>query len=129
MKPITRRPKAVEDVESHAMYIADGSIDVALRFLERAEQTIIGLAMFPESGAPLVTGVPTPASLPKAVWINAPKRKEELKSEAPEANCPGAPEVTSLTHPRSGYPLDGCVPAESSSVSPDVDTVPATNSL
>ncbi len=76
-----------------------------------------------------VHGIPTPASLPKAVWINAPKRKDELKSEAPEANCPGAPEVTSLTHPRSGYPLDGCVPAEPSSVSPDVDTVPATNSL
>jgi len=57
-KPITRRPKAVEDVESHAMYIADGSIDAALRFLERAEQTIKALALFPESGGPFKTSVP-----------------------------------------------------------------------
>ncbi|EMI20101.1 plasmid stabilization system [Rhodopirellula maiorica SM1] len=40
------------------MYIADGSIDAALRFLQRAEQTIKGLALFPESGAPFVTSVP-----------------------------------------------------------------------
>ena len=52
LKPIFRRPKAIEDVEQHATYIADGSIDAALRFLERAEQTIKGLAMFPASGAP-----------------------------------------------------------------------------
>ncbi len=54
-KPIARRPKAVEDVESHAMYIADGSIDAALRFLERVEQTIKGLAIFPASGGPFKT--------------------------------------------------------------------------
>ena len=29
------------------MYIADGSIDAALRFLERTEQTIKGLQSFP----------------------------------------------------------------------------------
>ncbi len=52
LKPIIRRPKAAEDVEGHAMYIADGSIDAALRFLERAEQTIKGLSLFPASGAP-----------------------------------------------------------------------------
>lgn len=46
LKPIFRRPKATEDVEQHAMYIADGSVDAALRFLERAEQTIKGLAIF-----------------------------------------------------------------------------------
>ncbi len=57
-KQITRRPKAIEDVESHAMYIADGSIDAALRFLERTEQTIKGLVLFPESGRPFVTSVP-----------------------------------------------------------------------
>ena len=39
LKPIIRRPKAAEDVEGHAMYIADGSIDAATKFLERAEQT------------------------------------------------------------------------------------------
>ena len=43
-KPIIRRPKAAEDVEHHATYIADGSIDAALRFLERAEQTVAQLA-------------------------------------------------------------------------------------
>ncbi|WP_420821470.1 type II toxin-antitoxin system RelE/ParE family toxin [Rosistilla oblonga] len=48
LKPIIRRPKASEDVESHAMYIADGSMDAALRFIERAEQTIKGLALFPQ---------------------------------------------------------------------------------
>ena len=58
MKSITRRPKAAEDVEAHAMYIAEGSIDAALRFLERAEQTIRGLSMFPESGGQFPTSVP-----------------------------------------------------------------------
>ena len=62
-KPITRRPEAVEDVESHAMYIADGSIDAALRFLERAKQTINGLALFPESGALFATSAPELAGL------------------------------------------------------------------
>jgi len=39
-------------------YIVDGSIDAALRFLERAEQTIKGLAMFPASGAPFPSRLP-----------------------------------------------------------------------
>ena len=63
LKTVTRRRKAIEDVESHAMYIADGSIDSALRFLERAEQTIKGLALFPESGAPFATNVPDLAGM------------------------------------------------------------------
>ena len=71
-----------------------------------------------------VHGIPQPASVPKAVWINPPKPIARTKKEAPEANCPGASEETSLTHPRSGYPLDGCVPAEPSSVSPDESTLP-----
>jgi len=50
-------------------------------------------------------------------------------SEAPEANCPEAPEETSLTHPRSGYPSDGCVPAEPSSVSPDTENIQPMKSL
>jgi len=58
LKPIFRRPIAVEDVEHHATYIADGSIDAALRFLERAEQTIKGLALFPASGAPFPSRLP-----------------------------------------------------------------------
>ncbi len=55
LKPIIRHPKAAEDLEGHAMYIADGSIDAALRFLERAEQTIKGLSLFPASGAPFLS--------------------------------------------------------------------------
>ena len=39
------------------MYIAEGSIDAALRFLERAEQTIKGLALFPESGGRFKTSL------------------------------------------------------------------------
>jgi putative transposase len=76
-----------------------------------------------------VGGMPKPASLPKAVWINAPKRDSEMKNEAPAANCPGASEETSLTHPRSGYPLDGCVPAEPPSVSPDAGNIQPMKSL
>jgi toxin ParE1/3/4 len=45
LKPIIRRLKAAEDVEGHAMYIAEGSIDAAFRFLERAEQTIKGVVI------------------------------------------------------------------------------------
>ena len=65
LKPITRRLKAADDVEGHAMYIAEGSIDAAFRFLERAEQTIKGLSLFSASGAPFpsrhpeLTGVRT----------------------------------------------------------------------
>jgi len=76
-----------------------------------------------------VGGVPKTMSIPKAVWINSPKKVVEKKSEAPEANCPGAPEEASLTHPRSSYPLEGCVSAEPSSVSPDGATVPSKRSL
>ncbi len=66
-----------------------------------------------------VRGIPQPEKIPAAVWINAPKREREMKNEAPKANCPGAPEVTSMTHPRSGYPSVGCVSAEPTSVSPE----------
>ena len=65
LKPIIRRPKASEDVEGHAMYLAEGSIEAAFRFLERAEQTIKGLSLFPASGSPFpsrhpeLTGVRT----------------------------------------------------------------------
>lgn len=76
-----------------------------------------------------VNGIPKPGEIPQAVWINAPNRASEPKNEAPEANCPGAPDEASLTHPRSGYPLEGCVPAEPSSVSPNVDNVSAATTL
>jgi len=79
-----------------------------------------------------VGGVPKPAGIPEAVWINAPRNdlnRNELKNEAPVANCPGASEETSLTHPRSSYPSGGCVPAEPPSVSPDKANITSTNSL
>ena len=76
-----------------------------------------------------VHGIPRPASIPQAVWINPPKTIDENKKEAPEPYCPGASEETSLTHPRSDYPLNGCVPAEPSSVSPDAATIPPKTSL
>jgi len=76
-----------------------------------------------------VHGIPKPQGLPEAVWINAPSRGAETKNEAPAVHCAEAPEETSLTHPRSGYPLDGCVPAEPSSVSPDTTTIPQASSL
>jgi plasmid stabilization system protein ParE len=40
------------------MYIAQDSIDSALRFLVRAEETINGLSAFSESGAPFQSTVP-----------------------------------------------------------------------
>lgn len=76
-----------------------------------------------------VSGIPKTMGIPRAVWINAPKKRVENKNEAPEANCPGAPEEASLTHPRSDYPLNGCVSAEPSSVSPDRQTIPSNKSL
>ena len=69
-----------------------------------------------------VAGIPKAPTTPDAVWINAPKNVEK-KNEAPMAHCPGAPEETSLTHPRSDYPSDSCVPAEPSSVSPDTSNL------
>ncbi len=76
-----------------------------------------------------VGGIPKTPAIPKAVWINAPKTVIDKKNEAPEAHCPGASEETSLTHPRSGYPSDGCVPAEPSSVSPNESTLPCKTSF
>ena len=54
-KLIVRRPKAAEDIERHAMFIAQGNIESALRFLDAAEQTINNLAIFPTSGAPFIS--------------------------------------------------------------------------
>ena len=76
-----------------------------------------------------VRGIPQPEKIPAAVWINAPKREREMKNEAPKANCPGAPEVTSMTHPRSGYPSVGCVSAEPTSVSPDIANIQSNESM
>ena len=60
---------------------------------------------------------PSPLGLPEAVWINPPSsdKKEEGRPETGGSQKPDAPSA----HPRSGYPLPGCVPAEPDSVSPD----------
>lgn len=54
-KPVVRRPRAAEDVEWHAQYIANDNIDAAVRFLDKAEATINRLGQFPASGAPFHT--------------------------------------------------------------------------
>jgi putative transposase len=71
-----------------------------------------------------VHGSPKPPALPSAVWINPPSRKDDdEKKRLPENHCPQEPKEAPLTHPRSGYPLASCVPAELASVSPDDSTV------
>ena len=70
-----------------------------------------------------VNGRPKPPQLPSAVWINPPARHDNKKKRLPEINCPQKPPEASLTHPRSGYPLASCVPAELASVSPDEVTI------
>jgi putative transposase len=71
-----------------------------------------------------VHGRPKPPQLPTAVWINPPSCKDaDEKKRPPEINCPQKPQEASLTHPRSGYPLASCVPAELASVSPDDSTI------
>jgi len=74
-----------------------------------------------------VHSVPRPAGLPTAVWINPPLKSAEQGSgnnkRPPEIYCPGGLSEASLTHPRSGYPLAGCVPAEPASVSPDSNNI------
>ena len=67
-----------------------------------------------------VNGIPKPPELPSAVWINPPTSKDDgEKKRLPKMNCAQKPEEASLTHPRSGYPLASCVPAELASVSPN----------
>ena len=77
----------------------------------------IAYATHPER---FVHGRPKPPQLPSAVWINPPTSKDDAqKKRLPEINCPQKPQEASLTHPRPGYPLASCVPAELASVSPD----------
>ena len=88
----------------------------AARVLEERANVLQGAyALHPER---FVRGCPQPQALPTAVWINPPTATNDDKKRLPETHCPGKPEA-SLTHPRSGYPLASCVPAELASVSPD----------
>ena len=99
----------------------------AAQITESRNHTLI--AAWKKTPERFVGGKPKAPAIPKAVWINAPKTVLEKQNEAPETQCPGASEAASLTHPRSGYPSDGCVPAEPSSVSPNESTLPLTDSL
>jgi len=80
-----------------------------------------------------VHGVPRPAGLPTAVWINPPLKPTQAAGEnakrPPEIYCPGGLAQASLTHLRSGYPLTGCAPAEPASVSPDCNNTITKQSL
>jgi putative transposase len=88
----------------------------ALQVIEsRAQVLQTAYAKHPER---FVHGCPKPQSLPSAVWINPPAdTKDDNKKRLPETHCPQKPDAP-LTHPRPGYPLPSCVPAELDSVSP-----------
>ena len=84
----------------------------------RAEVLQAAYAKHPER---FVRGCPTPQPLPAAVWINPPADANDgHKKRLPETHCPQKPDAP-LTHPRPGYPLSSCVPAELDSVSPGND--------
>jgi len=62
---------------------------------------------------------PSPLALPEAVWINPPTSSSDNHEKGlPKTVGSQKPDAPSA-HPRSGYPLPGCVPAEPDSVSPD----------
>ena len=87
-----------------SLHYGDAAAVVALR----AQTLALAYASHPER---FVKGVPRPAELPTAVWINPPsKQKPDQKKRLPEIHCPQKPEEASLTHPRSDYPSASCVP-------------------
>lgn len=49
---VLRRPKAAQDAEEIADYIAQDSLEAAVRFLENTESTLDDLAAFPLAGSP-----------------------------------------------------------------------------
>ena len=93
----------------------------AAEVIQARQQTLeAAYATHPER---FVRGRPRPPKLPTAVWINPPTDENPAqKKRLPELHCPQKPDAP-LTHPRLGYPLSSCVPAELDSVSPgDHDT-------
>ena len=60
---ILRRPKAAQDAEDIADYIAADSLEAAARLLEEAEATINGLAAYQSSGSPFDSDHPELANL------------------------------------------------------------------
>jgi len=67
-----------------------------------------------------VSGCPRAPRPPQEVWINPPAKTTAKEKGPPEPNCPQKPGAP-LTHPRPGYPLSSCVPAELDFVSPGND--------
>jgi len=76
-----------------------------------------------------VNGVPKPAKLPTAAWINPPAKSLNEEKTPPEIHCPGGAQEASLTHPRFDYPLAGCVPAAPASVSSNNQNLDLNKSL
>jgi hypothetical protein len=76
-----------------------------------------------------VNGVPLPARLPTAAWINPPTKSPVNEKRPSEIHCPEGPPEASLTHPRFDYPSAGCVPAEPASVSPNETNLANKNTL
>lgn len=60
---IFRRPKAAQDAEEIADYIAKDSLDAAIRFLENTESTLKDVAAFPGAGSPFESDHPGLANL------------------------------------------------------------------
>ena len=94
--------------------------------LARTSTLTLAYAAKPER---FVNGVPRPAPLPTAAWINPPAKSPINEKRPPEIHCPEGPPEASLTHPRSGYPSAGCVPAEPASVSPNEINLTNQNTL
>lgn len=60
---ILRRRKGAEDVEEIADHIAKDSLEVAVRFLENTESTLLDLAEGPGAGSPFESAHPNLANL------------------------------------------------------------------
>lgn len=73
MARILRRPKAIDDVEEIAKYIADDSVDAALRFLTNAEATVQRLAESPGLGSPYSSEHPQLKNLRACRVLGFPK--------------------------------------------------------
>jgi len=90
--------------------------------LARRQQTLdAAYTAHPER---FVSKPPTTLALPEAVWINPPDPLPAAYEKGlPATDDHQKPDAPSA-HPRSGYPLPGCVPAEPDSVSPDATSLP-----
>jgi len=101
----------------------------AARVLAARQATLdAAFAAHPER---FVAKPPVPMALPEAVWINPPTTSNSTQDpwdtnhhqKGLPANDGGKPDAPSA-HPRPGYPLSSCVPAELDSVSPGSKILP-----